>query len=201
MKDIAVPTTTHSIKSPYRFWGKTIDILGVLSEFGGLTTKEISEKTGYNKKEVRHTCVRCFYRGVIEPIESWGWRLTPLGNTILYYTNNNNRGKIEVKQGKNRGKIGVKCFKQFKLSAWEDNCSEPERVVVDTIIAHWKKTGSRYVWLADLDPENLHIPPGDLDKAINKLRRDNILYAFRDPYSRLMKVGLKESFVSTLPYQ
>jgi hypothetical protein len=40
------PTPTGLLSNPCKFRGKTIEILGVLSNSGGMTTREISDRTG-----------------------------------------------------------------------------------------------------------------------------------------------------------
>ena len=43
--DSTTPTTAF-LSNPCKFRGKTIDILGILSNSGGLTTREIADHTG-----------------------------------------------------------------------------------------------------------------------------------------------------------
>ncbi|NJD53020.1 MAG: hypothetical protein FIB07_09165 [Candidatus Methanoperedens sp.] len=97
----STPTPTNLIPNPCKFRGKTIEILGVLSNSGGMTTMEISEQTGIPVRIVGVYCRGGEKRGVFERKERWGWRVTSFGLLILSINNNN--GKTKDKDMINEG--------------------------------------------------------------------------------------------------
>src|SRR5659263_190539 len=89
------PTPTNFISNPCKFRGKTIEILGVLSNSGGMTTKEISDQTGIPVRKVWTYCNNGEIRGLFERKERWGWKVTPFGFFVLYINNNNVQTKYK----------------------------------------------------------------------------------------------------------
>src|SRR5512137_2799961 len=83
MIQASTTTTTAQTFSPQKYRGHTLEILGVLSEFGGLTTREIADRTGLKPNDVWHYCRRGNRSGIIERKERWGWCASPLGLLVL----------------------------------------------------------------------------------------------------------------------
>jgi hypothetical protein len=53
--DSTTPTTPF-LSNPCKFRGKTIDILGILSNSGGMTTRKLSDQTGIPVRKVWTYC-------------------------------------------------------------------------------------------------------------------------------------------------
>jgi len=83
------PTPTNFISNPCKFRGQTIEILGVLSNSGGMTTREISDRTGISIKVLSVILPRGEKKGIFERKEQWGWLASPFGFLILSINNNN----------------------------------------------------------------------------------------------------------------
>ncbi len=86
--DSTTPTTAF-LSNPCKFRGKTIEILSILSNSGGMTTREISDQTGIPVREVWVYCRRGEKKGIFDRKERWGWISTAFGFLILSINNNN----------------------------------------------------------------------------------------------------------------
>lgn len=80
---LVTTTTTHKGFSPQRYRGYSVDILGILSECGGLTTREIADKIGLPVKRVYDECRRGYLNGIIDKKEGWGWCTSAQGMFVL----------------------------------------------------------------------------------------------------------------------
>jgi hypothetical protein len=96
------PTPTVLLSNPCKFRGKTLEILGVLSNSGGMTTREISDHTGISVRIVGVYCINDEKRGIFERKERWGWKATSFGFLILYINDNNNNVKTKLKESKTK---------------------------------------------------------------------------------------------------
>ena len=85
----STPTPTNFISNPCKFRGKTIEILSILSNSGGMTTREISDRTGISIKALTVILLRGERKGIFDRKERWGWQATPFGFLILSINNNN----------------------------------------------------------------------------------------------------------------
>ncbi len=79
----STPTPTIFISNPCKFRGKTIEILSILSNSGGMTTREISDQTGIPVRKVWTYCNNGEIRGIFERKERWGWTVTSFGFFVL----------------------------------------------------------------------------------------------------------------------
>lgn len=91
----STPTPTNFISNPCKFRGKTIEILSILSNSGGMTTMEIAEQTGIPVRKVWTYCNNGEKRGLFERKERWGWIATPFGFFVLSINNNNVQTKYK----------------------------------------------------------------------------------------------------------
>ncbi len=62
-----------------RYHGWRIKVLEVLQNSGGLSVAQITEKLNHRRPDIRVYCERLYHDGFIEPIERWGWKITPAG--------------------------------------------------------------------------------------------------------------------------
>ncbi|MCX9011765.1 MAG: MarR family winged helix-turn-helix transcriptional regulator [Candidatus Methanoperedens sp.] len=216
-----IPASTTTLKSPYRVWGKTLEVLCILSEFGGLTVKEIGEKTGIPYKMVHQCCKRDFERGFIEP-DLWGWRLTPTGKTIVEYNNtinnNNNSPQIILNQSSNNPQIILnqssnkpKKSRQLNIELYleKEDLSEDERVVVEALARHYEETGQKakarpYFIVKDyyefrtkigFDPK---FRDEDVQDIAISLQSNGYLYII--PQGKRLKIGLTSETIEKLQH-
>ncbi len=98
------PTPTNFISNPCKFRGKTIEILGALSNSGGMTTREIADNTGIPVRKVWTYCNNGEKRGLFERNERWGWKATPFGYFVLSINNNN----VQTKYKQSTNKVQTK---------------------------------------------------------------------------------------------
>jgi hypothetical protein len=141
------PTPTNFISNPCKFRGKTIEILGVLSNSGGMTTREISDHTGIPIKTVNVYCWLGEKRGIFERKERWGWKATSFGFFILSINNNNDKSNINKVLIKDKSSINhlytvPKKSHQLNLSIFtsRSDLADPERVVVGVLVEHYERT-------------------------------------------------------------
>ncbi len=130
------PPTTNFISNPSKFRGKTIEILSVLSNSGGMTTREIADQTGIPVREVWIYCRRGEKKGIFERKERWGWISTVFGFLVLSINNNNDNTNTTQTQHKyntntTRTLYSPKKSHQLNLSIFTNrsDITEPERVV------------------------------------------------------------------------
>jgi len=81
----STPTPTSLISNPCKFRGKTIEILSILSNSGGMTTREISDHTGIPVRIVGVYCRGGEKRSIFERKERWGWKVTSFGFFNIKY--------------------------------------------------------------------------------------------------------------------
>ncbi len=66
-----------------RYRGWTIKILGELENSGGMTTREISSRTGCGCVRGSDRLCKMLRAGLVERVERWGWRITGDGSYLL----------------------------------------------------------------------------------------------------------------------
>lgn len=192
-------TTTGQKFSPQKYRGHTLEILGVLSECGGLTTREISNRTGLDNVVVRVYCARGYRSGIIERKERWGWSVSPLGMLVLSLstttTTTSNRTVTEQKH-KSNTRVTQKP-KQLDLSAFmgREDMDETDRVVVGVLVSHYERTGIKFRHFEDHYEIGriMGIAAQDVIPTLRHLRDEGCLYFRRDDLG--WKVGLLKDFV------
>jgi len=212
-RSLTTPTTT-GLKSPYRVWGKNLDVLSVLSEFGGLTVREISDKTLIPTKVIWEYCKRNFKRGLIEP-DCWGWTLTPIGIEVVRY-NNNNSPQIIHNQSTNSPQIihnqstnKPKKSRQLNIEVYleKEDLTEDERVVVEVLARHYEETGEKakarpYFIVKDYYEFRTKIGFGcnlrdeDVQDIAISLQSNGYLYIM--PQGKRLKIGLTKETIEKL---
>lgn len=199
------PSPTILISNPCKFRGKTIDILGILSNSGGMTTREISDQTGIPVRIVSIYCINGEKRGIFERKERWGWQVTSFGFLILDINNNNVKTKLkesknEVKTKLNRTLDSSKKSHQLNLSVFTNrsDITEPERVVVGVLVKHYERTGEKYRYFRDIYHfcDETGVGAADAQESIARLKEEGCIYTRKDEFG--WKVGLKVSFVERL---
>ena len=91
---------------------------------------------------------------------------------------------------------------QVSIQSWLHDSSpgDAEKAVVDMLVDHFNKTGSKFVLIRDqyVLAEELRMNAGDLNQALTRLRQDNVTYLMRDPAGGQWKLGLKKAFLEAL---
>ena len=195
-------TPTGQKFSPQKYRGHTLEILGVLSEFGGLTTREIANKTGLSPADVWQYCKRGARRGIFDTKESWGWSASPLGMLVLSLVSTTTT-TIDTKQTQNRHNIDTKPtqpLRQLSLTTFtsREDIDESDRAVVGVLVSAYEKTGQYFQFYADEYEISriMGIAVQDVISTLRHLRNDNCIYFRRDHLG--WKIGLKQGFIERL---
>jgi hypothetical protein len=201
------PTPTSFISNPCKFRGKTIEILSVLSNSGGMTTREISDKTGIPVREVWVYCRRGEKKGIFERKEQWGWTATPIGLLVLCINNNNvntctTQGKHKVNTCQTHLYTVPRKSHQLNLSIFTNrsDITEPERVVVEVLVKHYERTGEKYRYFHDFYHfcDETGVGAVDAPQALARLKEEGCIYTRKDEFG--WKIGLKVNFVERLKF-
>ncbi len=201
------PTPTNFISNPCKFRGKTIVILGVLSNSGGMTTREISDRTGTSIKVLNVILPRGEKKGIFERNERWGWKASPFGFLVLNINNNNdntNTTPIQHKYNTNTTRTLDSSRKshQLNLSVFTNrsDINEPERVVVGVLVQHYERTGEKYRYFRDFYHfcDETGVGAVDAPPAIARLKEEGCIYTRKDEFG--WKIGLKVGFVERLKF-
>src|SRR5450756_212818 len=192
-------TTTGQKFSPQKYRGHTLEILGVLSECGGVTTREISDKTGISPRVVYQYCLRGYHRGILERKEGWGWSASPLGMLVLSLTTTTTTtANTKLTQPlHNPNTTLTQNPRQLNLAAFtsRSDVTEPDRSVVVELTGHYERTGVKYRLFKDEYElaEAMHIAVQEVLPTLRHLREEGCVYFRRDPLG--WKVGLMKDFV------
>ncbi len=204
--DSTTPTTAF-LSNPCKFRGKTINILGILSNSGGMTTREISDQTGIPVREVWVYCRRGEKKGIFDRKERWGWISTAFGFLILSINNNNvntctTQSKHKVNTCTTPTLDSSKKSRQLNLSVFTNrsDISEPERVVVGVLVKHFERTGEKYRYFRDFYHfcDETGVGAVDAPAAIARLKEEGCIYTRKDEFG--WKIGLKVDFVERLKF-
>lgn len=199
MQHSITTTTTDPKFSPQKYRGHTLEILGVLSEFGGLTTREISNKTGISCNDISHICRRAARRGIFDRKESWGWSVSPLGMLVLSVvtTTTTIRDTKGTEQGHKRDTKGTQSSRQLNLAAFtsREDITETDQKVVVELTEHYERTGVKYRLFKDEYElaDAMKIPVVDVLPTLRHLREEGCIYFQRDSLG--WKIGLMKAFV------
>ena len=222
MNDFLSLSTTTSLS---RIRGFSIIILECLKG-GYLRSSEIYEITGKPCSYVNRYLYNLRKYGLIERIEDF-WILTQKGEDFIEYyerfiKNKNRIRKFNERLRKDNRKIKerknikkqetirkeTRAFphlregRQVDLSLWmkESNWDEIEKKVVEVLIDHYNRTGSKFIYSRDIFEfaDKLQVNPQELSNAIMNLRQDGIIYIIRDKTFNTWKIGIKKDFLESL---
>ena len=212
----ALLSTTSTVS---RIRGFTIELLFLLKD-ECLTSTEISQRTGKSGNYVRCYLYNMRKYGLVDK-ELCFWKITILGRKIIeHYIKVNNiiieskrkqkKSKRRVKESKRwiRKKEDLLCaetsFKacrrktrQIQIEPFLRNCNldDLEKAVVEVLIEHYNKTGSKFIMVKDQYElaERLNCNPSDLPNALKNLRQDGIIYIFKDKTFNCWKNRIKKA--------
>lgn len=171
---------------------------------------DLMELTGKYSEYIITYLKRLQKYGMVEK-QGYFWKITEFGEAFLkhrMYTMTTcnktkqilNRYETDTKQILNRS-ISTKP-KQISLSLYlkKFNLSDVERVVVEYLVDHYNKTGSKFIYIQDIYElaEKLDVNPAMLQEAITNLKQDRIVWLYRDRVYRRWKLGLYKAFVEIL---
>ena len=220
----ALLSTTSTVS---RIRGFTIELLFLLKD-ECLTSTEISQRTGKSGNYVRCYLYNMRKYGLVDK-ELCFWKITILGRKIIeHYIKVNNiiieskrkqkKSKRRVKESKRwiRKKEDLLCaetsFKacrrktrQIQIEPFLRNCNldDLEKAVVEVLIEHYNKTGSKFIMVKDQYElaERLNCNPSDLPNALKNLRQDGVIYIFKDKTFNCWKIGLKKQFLEVISHE
>ena len=211
------PSLLSSTTSLAKVRGFTIQLLFIMKN-RYLTTSEICEITGKKGNYVRPYLYNMRKYGLAEKEGSF-WKLTDLGRDLLEHYESNNtiieskrRVKEKKKKSKKRVKEALKNSKSSTQNRHDSFCisnflvdlglslSEIEKAVVEVLIEHYNKTGSKFILVGNQYElaERLNCNPSDLPNALKILREKGIIYIFKDKTFNCWKIGLKKQFLERL---
>jgi len=148
--------------------------------------------------------------GLVEKNGSF-WKLTDLGLSFLTHLESLEHISILIRKKKERNKKEIrkkeerkerKKERQLSLCLYlkDFSLSDVEEVVVEYLMAHYNKTGSKFIFIRDLYQlaEKLEVNPDVLMEAITNLKQDHICWLYRDRTYNRWKLGLYKAFVEAL---
>jgi hypothetical protein len=204
---LSAASTTTASPALARVRGFTVDLLWALKE-GGLRTRDVCEKTRKPSNYVSRYLWNMQNYGLVMKNASF-WNLTVLGQDFVCYLERERSTVVEARNLNERKKkeernLNVSLLKrvefQSRFDLWlkENPLSDVEKVVVDYLIVHYHRTGSKFI-LVDTKyelAERLNQNPEDLVQALRKLFQDRVAYLFKHGLG--WKVGLYQAFVECL---
>ena len=219
------PSLLSTTSTLSRIRGFSIIILECLKG-GYLRSSEIYEITGKPCSYVNRYLYNLRKYGLIERVEDF-WILTEKGTDFLeyyeYFIKNKNRiRKFNETLMKDNRKFNERCNRKKEDSLCADtsikafrrnsrqiqiepflrnsNLDDLEKAVVEVLITHYNKTGSKFIMVKDQYElaEKLNANPSDLPNALKNLRQDGIIYIFKDKTFNCWKIGLKKQFLERL---
>ena len=214
-------TTTFATVSKIR--GFTVTLLYAL-EGKRLRTFEVAEITGKTGAYVGSYLCNMRKYGLVEK-RGFFWELTPFGRFLLSHFKEFEKTREELKKricniiyksqkitkdNKRRQKITkesvTKRSKQLSIRLWLQNShrsyDDMEKVVVEVLLDHYNKTGSKFVYCSPPNvyaiAERFGIPPDQVDRVLMNLKQDHIVYHMKDRIHNAVKIGLYKDFVKKL---
>jgi transcription initiation factor IIE alpha subunit len=193
-----------------RLRGKTLWIMEILQDGGSLASWQIAEQTMKSSNYVNVYLFRLRKHGIAKRHDGF-WYLTDFGKDLTSLLTRDDRDRDRdrdryntstTQQQHNNNTSPQKRLVQVSIQAWLRDSSPPdaERGVVDLLVSHYNKTGSKFVLvkdhyaMSDLLSINVHEVPD----VLSRLRQENIIYLMRDPTSGQWKLGLKKAFLELL---
>ena len=195
--------------SPQKYRGHTLEILDALADCGGLTTSEISYKTGLSVTVVRVYCRRGYNRGIFEKKESWGWAASPSGlhvldvaTTTTTTTTTTTNNTTVTQQQHNRNTTVTQTPRQLDLSAFQqrDDMDEACLKVVGVLVAHYERIDVKYLIFQDHYEmaDGLGISFVDLKPTLAHLKQEKCIYLRHEDLG--WRIGLLKAFVERMQY-
>lgn len=187
--------------SPQKYRGHTITILGVLNGDGGLSTRQISDKTGIPVKVVYVYCSRGVEQGIIYKQESWGFAITPLGIKVLSIAPSSYSQNTKVTQNQHKhNTITIEESRTLNLTSFSkrDDLTEFDKQVVVMLSDHYCRTDIKYRLFGDYHEvfETFKIPESELQQTLRHLKEEGCIYVLKTPMG--WKIGLMKGFIARL---
>jgi hypothetical protein len=198
-------TTTRTRQfSPQKYRGHTLEILGVLSELGGLTTREIADRTGISCRVVWGYCKRGYDCGIFHRKENWGWCASPSGMLVLSILTTTTT-TVNTKSTQSQHKVNTRSTqppRQLNLATFTSSkdFEESDRNVVVVLAEHYERTGVKYRLFQDEYEiaESMHIAVQDVKPTLRHLREEGCIYFRREALG--WKIGLMKGFVERMQH-
>ena len=121
-----------------------------------------------------------------------------------------NSFKTEVKQKLNSFKTFEKPKRTIQTSfmVWLKNyhrsLEDAERVVVEVLLDHYRKTGSKFIYCSPPTvytiADRFGIRPDQVNQVLMNLKQDKIVYSVKDRLHGAVKIGLYVDFVKKLKF-
>jgi len=175
---------------------------------------ELCDLTGKDSNTVNRYLYNLRKYGYVQKDRHF-YKITEIGVAVLNLHNIHNIHNIQ-KYERNMKVIGKKyernmkdkksskkAFqKQISLELWLQSCdlSEKEKEVVEVLVDHYRKTGSKFLYFnTQFDfAERFKVDPDTAREVIKNLKQDGIIYVFRDKQLGAWKIGLKTAFIELL---
>ena len=196
-----------------------------------LTVSDLMELTGEYYQYVYSYLKRSRNYGFAEKKDSF-WKITPLGIYFLHHKKEESkyireakqkkrrrkrevkqkqdRNKTESKQKLNRNKTFEKPKRTIQTSfmVWLKNyhrsLEDAERVVVEVLLDHYRKTGSKFIYCSPPTiytiADRFGIRPDQVNQVLMNLKQDKIVYSMKDRLHGAVKIGLYVDFVKKLKF-
>ena len=227
-EDSIISTTSTTTFSKVR--GFTVTLLYTL-EGKGLRTCEVAELTGKTGAYVSSYLHRLWKYGLAEK-EGFFWKLTSKGVSLLKYfreyeksreeekkkiyniiykskqiTTDNNRNITDDNRSitVERPKKTLQTSFEIWLKNYHRSLDDAEKVVVEVLLDHYNKTGSKYL-LFNLPSlvydfaDKFKIHPSQVKQVMMNLKQDRIVYDYKLKSHNALKVGLYTEFLKKLEF-
>lgn len=189
-------------------------IMEILQAGGSVASWQVAEQTSKSCRFVNVYLWRLKKYGIVKKEDEF-WFLTDFGEDIAVVlctrdrdrdrdmSNNVHKYNRSITEGQQKYNTSPqKKPIQVSIQNWlrDSSPGDAERAVVDLLVSHFNKTGSKYVLVKDhyAMSDMLSINVNDVADVLAKLRQENIIYLMRDPTSGLWKLGLKKAFIELL---
>ena len=212
-KSVTIATTTLS-----RIRGFTVELLFHFRN-RELRVADLIDLTGKYRQYINVYLHRMRNYGLVERNGS-SCKLTEIGLSFLSYLkslDNNNIHNITLRKQKENIKktdrkqkentSAKKTPKQISIKLWLQESGrtldDAEKVVVEVLVDHYNKTGSKFYYCED-DYEaarKFGIRPDQVTQVLRNLKEGHIAYTHRDtkaPGGPTWKIGLYKAFIETL---
>jgi len=191
-------TNVTSTTSFAKMRGFTVELLFCLKN-NELRVMDLVDLTGKYSQYVYSYLRNMRNYGLVEK-KGVFWKLTEKGASFLSYLESLNNNILKIR--KNKESYDPKRLKQVSFTLWLQNSSlhDAEKEVVEVLMDHYKRTGSKFLYFRDIYDmaERFKIPPDKVNKVLMNLKQDHIVYNFRDRTHNAWKIGLYKAFIEKL---